>query len=142
MTEIAELRAKVEELTEENRQLREVIYSDVPSFGYFSLTATQSRIFAALYRARAVVAYRALHLAANCRNSDACPKDLVKAHIHHMRRKLAAHGISINVVWGLGYEFPAASRLTIDRLIPEELRASFGLVGGLRQERRQEKKAA
>jgi len=127
--EIAVLRSCIDELIEENRQLREAMYGELPLPGKLGLSVTQGRILAALYRARGP-ARMAVLLTAQSHGRAEIDPDLIRIYICKIRRKLNPFGIDIKVVWRFGYELTAPSRKILDGMVAAagaEHRARMGL---------------
>lgn len=92
--QIVTLRARVDELEETNRQLRETAWGKLPWLYDLGLTPTESRLLSALYRSTKPVPRDLLHAAI----SDGYPEsepNIVNVYLNLVRRKLAKHGIQI-----------------------------------------------
>lgn len=115
----AALRAKIEELTEENRQLREAMYGELPLLSDLGLSAGQSRVLAALYRAQDLATNRALHVAQSRDGQALTDEKVVSIYILKLRRALAPHGIEIKSIWGKGYSLTSTSKQILRGLMNE-----------------------
>lgn len=108
------LRARVDFLEEENRQLRELLGQDedvgfyVAARDAFNATAAQARILQVLVT---VAVGRNEALVAACAASDEGMNDNnMKVQMFRLRAKLAPHGITIQNEWGVGYSMFADHR--------------------------------
>lgn len=108
------LRARVEFLEEENRQLREMIGLD-DDMGFiltaretFGATAAQARLLQVLITGKVV---RTAALMAACSPDGYLATDNnLKVQLSRLRAKLAPHGIQIINNWSVGYSIAAEHR--------------------------------
>lgn len=108
-TTIAELRARVDELEEELRQLREPVPVEMCFPIAWRLSTMESKLLAALYRSRAqfisgVDLHAAVYGDADRHESN------IPVLISKTRRKLKPYGIAIVAHWGQGFYLPPVSR--------------------------------
>lgn len=92
--QIATLRARVDELEETNRQLRETAWGELPPFHGLGLTPGEGRLLAALYRSSKPVARGRLHAAISDGYPESVP-NIVNVYLSALRHKLPRHGIQI-----------------------------------------------
>lgn len=100
---IAEQRERIEYLEEELRQLRESL-APITLFPIeWKLTATQTRLMAAFYKAHdGFLSHEQVFHASGSIAEEA--DTLVKVQIMHLRKRIAPLGMVIQKRWGLGYE--------------------------------------
>lgn len=106
------LRARVAELEEENRQLREALVPadfEVSSIGGVHLPRKAARVFACL-RKHGVVSKAQLFTALFGVGAEQDPKN-VDVYIYKLRRKLKPLGFRIETVWGQGYRLKEPSTM-------------------------------
>lgn len=107
------LRARVDFLEEENRQLREMIGLDedagfcVAARDVFDATAAQARILQVLVTG---VVCRSEALMSACSKGYPTSDNNLKVQISRLRGKLGRHSITIQNEWGVGYSMSAAHR--------------------------------
>ena len=77
----------------------------------FGMTPSQARILLALME-HGCVGREDLHGAMSVDGNAMSTIKTVDVAVHHMRRKLAGHGIEIETVWGVGYK---PTRMTATR---------------------------
>jgi len=63
----------------------------------FGLTLTETELFLTLLQSPVI-------------RREFSASNLTSVHIHHLRRRLAAHGIEVTTLWGYGYQLPEADR--------------------------------
>ncbi len=113
------MRAALDEAVERVRQLKSALEGcggDLVLFKrVFKLRPQQAAVLAALLQ-REQVSHEALALCLpegwadpEERNSD----QIVKLHIHNLRRKLKPHGIKIETIWGFGYRVSATDKAKV-----------------------------
>lgn len=120
LQEIATLREKVDELTEENRQLREAMYGPLPPLRHL-LTPSEGRLLSGLYRASGVATREALCIAISDDMGE-CHHKVLDVLICKIRKKLAPHGVEIQTVRNVGFELVSSSRAIIDAMLASNVR--------------------
>ncbi len=119
------LRERVEELEEENRQLRAFLIPEATLPAHWGIGGGQKRCLLALMG-------RAPHMAPNELLVKACAPswrddppslDNVKVRISALRKALAVHvpGVTITTVWGEGYTLDAESAGLLKKAIGRDL---------------------
>ena len=78
----------------------------------FGLTAQQSVLLAALSH-REMATHQSLCVAMSRAGQEPSDPNLLKVQVHKLRKRLAAHGVEIVTVWGVGYRMPADSRAKV-----------------------------
>jgi len=117
---IAKLRAKLDELEEENRQLREIMRPPVVMMpGVLALTQTESRVLDCLYRRNTYVSREAILMHCNGLLSTTNAK-CIDVHIMRIRRKIKAYALKIETIWGGGFYLPPGSRANLKVLLEKE----------------------
>lgn len=121
---IRNLRETIDELTEENRQLKAQLKEqavkeawDVPLC--FRLSAAETRIFQLLVM-RQLVTRQALWRAVDLYDDKEFNPNHLNVVITHIRRKLKPFSCTIECVWGQGYKLTDETRAEIERLIQEQ----------------------
>lgn len=113
-TEMIRLRARVDVLEEENRQLKEMLGLDddagfcIAARAAFGATATQARILQVLVTG-AVCRSQSL-MAACSRAGESVTDNNLKVQVSKLRTKLEPHAIKIKNEWGIGYKMPPGHR--------------------------------
>lgn len=121
---IRNLREKVDELTEENRQLKAQLKEqaikeawDVPFC--FKLSAAETRVFQLLVM-RQMTPKDMIWRAIDPYGHKEFHANHLSVVITHIRRKLRPFGCTVECVWGMGYKLPDETRMEIERLIQEQ----------------------
>ena len=78
----------------------------------FGLTATETRLLLAL-----------IHWQSLARERIALPEKALDVHIHYLRDKLVAFNITIETLWGYGYQLSTENRQTLTKMILEHVSA-------------------
>jgi hypothetical protein len=88
----------------------------------FNLTSTQASFLACMFR-RKRMTYGALYTAIyGMRHADDQPDiSMMKALACAVRKKLASHGVTIELSWGIGYEMTANSIAKLRTLLADDL---------------------
>jgi DNA-binding response OmpR family regulator len=97
----------IDQLREENRQLRALLVPPVSVPIEWGLTRAQQRVYAALASRSGVVSTE--HLLAAIGSDDPIGEENVRAHILRMRAKLKPYRIRITNHWGIGYSLERPS---------------------------------
>jgi hypothetical protein len=125
MTE-AELRDRIAELEEENRQLREALMpSNNPFKGKLGLPLQLAVILSLLYH-RSVASYAALEQVMNDNSHLAKDSDLggfqnrVKVAVCKLRAILDQHDIEIRTIRAVGYSLDPANKAKLNKLIGDQ----------------------
>lgn len=113
---VAAMRDRIEELEEENRQLRQMMRPNLQFKPELALCQQEARLLALLYERplanyeQIAAAFEIVHLG---------PADGVdeRKHVgvvaHRLRRKLKPHGIKFNTIWGVGYAADSENKARI-----------------------------
>lgn len=117
MNEVMFLRERVDELTEENRQLRETIMPpDNPFLGRFGLSPREATVINALYKNNGELPTKRIDqltvVYAKATRGEDLPLCYGRARvaISHTRRKLRQYGIVITHHHGFGYKLDDKSK--------------------------------
>lgn len=121
LAEIAELRDRIEELEEENRQFREAFCSPLPLLWHLGLAVTESSLLAALYRSSGVLTKRGCYVAMHGLDGEVTEKG-VDVYICKLRKKLGPHGIVIETIHTTGYRLQEGSHMKVRALVGDEPR--------------------
>lgn len=117
MSEQAALRDKIDELTEENRQLKEAIAPKLDFPIAWRLRPAESAMLACLYSSpTGFRRHEALRAASATTSMD---DKIVHVRVSHIRKKLTPLGIEIRGVWSQGYELLPASRAIIKEALSQ-----------------------
>jgi two-component system cell cycle response regulator CtrA len=115
-------RERIEELEEENRQLREQL---VPALAFpreLRLTPSEHRVLAFLYaRAPAIMSKERIHTAIFDRENDAPEVKIIDVFICKIRVKLARCGVDVLTTWGTGYSLPLEGKARLALMISGEI---------------------
>jgi DNA-binding response OmpR family regulator len=109
-------RERIEELEEENRQLRALLQlDDTTAYDGLRLTAQQRVVLAALCRGTGVlpISYLLDCLDRAGRRGTAHARDHLGVVVHRLRRKLEPHGIHIRTEWGVGLSIPLEDKAVL-----------------------------
>lgn len=115
---IALLTARLEEAHEENRQLKELLAPEI----WFDLPLKKQclKVLRALYAHSARLLSKDVLMAAapppNNGEDERDPK-IIDAHIYHIRRALAPHGVAIVTHHGVGFSLPASEKAKLERFV-------------------------
>jgi DNA-binding response OmpR family regulator len=114
--ELVTLRNRVDDLEFELRELRSTVSSEAALFASWGLTGRQATVLSALYHAPGGYLskqgiYRKLYH--GCADVG---EQIIKILVCHVRRKLKAHGVEIENVFGQGYRLTAEGRAVIKSL--------------------------
>lgn len=101
--EIAKLRERIDELEEENRQLKQRSVPDAVFPMRWRLTEREDTFLRVLLAAPGVSSRETLLDAAYNQNADTPELKIVDVFICKLRKKLAPDGIAITTVWGRGF---------------------------------------
>lgn len=124
MSEMERLRERVTQL-EEILEIGVIFQDEFPLLG---LTRTQSRILSLLARRELLQERTIFAVLYESRPDCDKPKpDIIKVFICKLRRKLAAHELSIRTRWGVGYYLDAATREALKKTY--KIKSSFTLIG-------------
>lgn len=107
------LRERIEELEEQVRQLREALAPRIIWPLEWGLRPFERAILSAIHACAGIATYERL-VAALWHEERDDPYALLKVHVWNTRRKLAAIGVDIATVRGIGYRLPPASRAILD----------------------------
>lgn len=107
-----EMRHKIEELEEENRQLREALVPTPCLPRAWRLTPAQTRMVVALAQAAGVLSRLRLGYAVGCFDRDPSDKTLA-VHIARARTKLRPFGIEIRAIKGVGLIISPEGRVIV-----------------------------
>lgn len=110
--EIAQLQARVDELEEENRQLKDqlldVTWEPPLEIG---LTGKEAALIAILMKQKGVVSKESLLGTMYQLMTDDPPElKIIDVFVCKARKKLRPYGLEIATVWGRGYELPEATK--------------------------------
>ncbi|GJD97740.1 hypothetical protein [Methylobacterium iners] len=108
-----EMRARIEELEEENRQLREQLVPRLVFPKIWKLSRQQSRMLAAIYNADQC-SWERLRSAVLGLDGEQSEKH-IQAVLCNVRRRLTPFGIVIVTVWGQGVRLDPDSRVLIQQ---------------------------
>lgn len=112
------LRDRIEELEEELRQLKDSLKPKSEFYTLFprdwQLTKTQARYLGLLYKTPGMVTRERILTVANGPGHNLFEKT-VDVHMYLLRKKLRPHGITIDVVRGVGFELSDQSRARVQR---------------------------
>lgn len=102
-SELQLLRAELETVREENRQLKEILTPDENSHSWrLGLSKTQIAMFERLERTE-IASREALLSVIEATNGSVSSDKSLHAIIHYMRKRLKGSGYLIKTVWGVGY---------------------------------------
>jgi DNA-binding response OmpR family regulator len=106
------LRARIDMLEEENRQLRDALNPQWEAPGEMNLTASQVRILSCLLHNDRICSEMVLWLAARkpTDHRTISETNVACVHISNIRPKLARFGLEIETHKGLGYRLAPESR--------------------------------
>lgn len=124
MREVDSLRAIVDELKEENRQLKEVLLPpENPFYGRFGLTPQLSVILNALFKAHDYVRGTRLdymmvvHAHANRGDTLVLSEERAKVAICKLRKKLKPYGVKIDTIHSIGFRMPIESKKKLRKIM-------------------------
>ncbi len=127
MNEVAFLRARVDELEEELRQMRDIIMPfDNPFLGRFGLSPQQAAIINALYKNNGELPAKRLDQLmiefARETRSEHLPHAYGRARVavSHTRKKLNRYGIVINHHNGFGYKLTKESKDKLKKMLEKK----------------------
>ncbi len=127
------LRGRIEELEEENRQLKDLLSPPVSFPIAWRLSPQECRLLSALFTHERL-SHDVARAALQSRSDTPC-QSLVSANICHLRRKLKPMGIEIiNIAW-FGYAITQASRPIIRGALHETDSYRRSLLGDERSNR-------
>lgn len=113
-----QLRDRIDELEEENRQLRALLVPRLVLPPECGLTAIEERFVSILLRqAPRVVRYDALHDSLYSGPNDAPGERIIHVMLNHIRKKLARFEVKITTVWGIGLYIDSGSRDRLQQMI-------------------------
>jgi two-component system cell cycle response regulator CtrA len=104
-----ERKARIDELEETVRQLRDILRPKATLPPEWDLTEGESRLVVAL-ALRDVLSNDAAHTASAKHAERVALDNTVKVMVHRVRRKLAPFGVKIGTAWGQGYYLTDKSR--------------------------------
>ncbi|CAB5220116.1 hypothetical protein UFOVP231_61 [uncultured Caudovirales phage] len=121
---IKQLRERIEELEEQNRQLRDGVAPDETMF-IAGLSRQQIALLRGIYsRKTATYQYLDVIMANDGHSARGCGSELEKLRskvaIYNLRKKLAPHGIKISTWRGIGYYLNEANREKLKRLMEKK----------------------
>lgn len=117
---VVSLQEQVDTLIEENRQLRSLLGAvdgDKAIKAYcqaFQLAYSQAQLLAIIAKARTASIERILAVYQTKHDGVGATVDLIRVHIHHIRKQLAGSGVWIRTLWGVGYTMDAESVRQLD----------------------------
>lgn len=120
----ATLHARIEELEEEVRQLRNLRFGPhegQPIPTRINFTYREIQLLTTLVTNCDRVLSREFIYSALYRFSDNMPEEkIIDVFINKLRKKLKPWGVTIETVWGVGYKLPKASLTRLQELSAEE----------------------
>lgn len=121
LQQIRTLEDRVEQLAEENRQLRGSLLP-AEQFKFpreWGLSASETAILSSLYISpKGGRSHHALHVASNLSGYET-DENIVKVWISRIRKKLRPAGIDIDMIWAYGYELTVESKQVISEALSE-----------------------
>lgn len=103
LDEMQQLRAQLETVQEENRQLKKALTPDENSISWrYGLTKTQMAMFRRLEQSEMATREALLNVVEVTNGHESSEKSL-DTMIHYMRKRLRGSEYSIRTVWGVGY---------------------------------------
>ena len=120
---VASLQDQVDTLIEENRQLRSLLGAaddDKAIKAYcvaFQLAYSQAQLLAIIAKARTASIDRILALYQTKHDGVGATVELIRVHVHYIRKQLAGSGVWIRTLWGVGYTMDAESVRQLDLIV-------------------------
>lgn len=115
---IKELLRRVSHLEDRILELEALLSDQTPGFIESGFTKTEAAVLAILLKRGVVTKEAMMIFLYSGRIDDAPDPKICDVFVHHVRRKLKSHGITISKVWGVGWRLDEVNR--------EKLRALAG----------------
>lgn len=126
MNEVQFLRARVEELEEELRQIKEDLCPlDNPFIGKLRLTKQLASLLWVIYKTDGIATNERLNIVvreygqrnpSEGSNTSAC----TKVRITHLRNRFRKDGIQIDNAWGVGYYMTAKNKQKLKKMLEKK----------------------